>query len=35
MSLLTYEDARPWAKAIKEEVLNRSHAPLGSHQRVR
>ena len=23
MSLVTYEDARPWAKAIKEEVLTR------------
>src|ERR1043166_5943376 len=23
MSLATYEDARPWAKAIKEEVLER------------
>jgi hypothetical protein len=23
MSLLTYEDARPWARAIKEEVLTR------------
>ena len=23
MSLVTYEDARPWAKAIKEEVMTR------------
>jgi hypothetical protein len=27
MSLLTYEDARPWAKAIKEEVLARRMPP--------
>src|SRR5215204_4019593 len=30
MSLLTYENARPWAKAIKEEVLNRSMPPWGA-----
>jgi hypothetical protein len=30
MSLLTYESARPWAKAIKEEVLNRSMPPWGA-----
>ncbi len=27
MSLLTYEQARPWAKAIKEEVLERRMPP--------
>jgi hypothetical protein len=27
MSLLTYEDARPWAKAIRDEVLNRRMPP--------
>ena len=27
MSLLTYADARPWAKAIKEQVLTRSMPP--------
>ncbi len=37
MSLLTYQDARPWAKAIKEKVLGgrasrRSHA---SHAQTR
>ena len=30
MSLLTYEDARPWAKAIKEQVLNRQMPPWGA-----
>ena len=30
MSLLTYESARPWAKAIKEEVLNRRMPPWGA-----
>lgn len=29
-SLLTYEDARPWAKAIKDEVLNRRMPPWGA-----
>jgi hypothetical protein len=29
MSLLTYEDARPWAKAIRDEVLNRRMPPWG------
>jgi mono/diheme cytochrome c family protein len=28
-SLTTFEDARPWAKAIKEEVLNRRMPPWG------
>src|SRR5262245_49345973 len=27
MSLLTYEDARPWAKAIRENVLKRNMPP--------
>jgi hypothetical protein len=27
MSLLTYEQARPWAKAIRDEVLNRRMPP--------
>jgi mono/diheme cytochrome c family protein len=27
MTLLTYEDARPWAKAIRDEVLNRRMPP--------
>jgi hypothetical protein len=27
MSLLTYEEARPWAKAIQEEVLERRMPP--------
>lgn len=30
MALLTYEDARPWAKAIKEEVLERRMPPWGA-----
>jgi hypothetical protein len=30
MSLLTYEEARPWAKAIKEQVLNRQMPPWGA-----
>ena len=29
-SLTTYEDARPWAKAIKEEVLERRMPPFGA-----
>src|SRR5262252_514416 len=27
MSLLTFEDARPWAKAIKEKVITRNMPP--------
>src|SRR5436190_20891120 len=27
MSLLTYEDARPWAKAIKENIVKRNMPP--------
>ncbi|MEJ7608965.1 MAG: cytochrome c [Bryobacteraceae bacterium] len=30
MSLLTYAESRPWAKAIKEEVLSRSMPPWGA-----
>jgi len=30
MSLLTYQEARPWAKAIKEEVLERRMPPWGA-----
>jgi mono/diheme cytochrome c family protein len=30
MPLVTYEQARPWAKAIKEEILNRSMPPWGA-----
>jgi hypothetical protein len=29
-SLLTYPEARPWAKAIKEEVLERRMPPWGA-----
>src|SRR2546421_7405423 len=29
-SLLTYDDARPWAKAIQEEVLERRMPPWGA-----
>lgn len=29
-SLATYQDARPWAKAIKEEVLERRMPPFGA-----
>lgn len=29
-SLATYDDARPWAKAIKEEVLERRMPPFGA-----
>jgi len=30
LSLMTYEEARPWAKAIKEEVLERRMPPWGA-----
>jgi hypothetical protein len=30
MSLVTYEEARPWAKAIRDEVLGRSMPPWGA-----
>ena len=29
-SLLTYQEARPWAKAIEEEVLERRMPPWGA-----
>jgi hypothetical protein len=29
-SLMTYQEARPWAKAIKEEVLERRMPPFGA-----
>ena len=29
-SLMTYDEARPWAKAIREEVLERSMPPWGA-----
>jgi hypothetical protein len=30
MPLITYEQARPWAKAIRDEVLNRRMPPWGA-----
>ncbi len=30
MAFLTYEDVRPWAKAIRDEVLNRRMPPWGA-----
>lgn len=30
MSLATYDEARPWAKAIRDEVLNRRMPPWGA-----
>ena len=30
MSLVTYEEARPWAKAIKEETESRRMPPFGA-----
>jgi hypothetical protein len=33
-SLMTYEDARPWAKAIREEVLERRMPPWGAVEGV-
>src|SRR5690349_19965852 len=30
MSLMRYDEARPWAKAIKEEVLERRMPPWGA-----
>lgn len=30
MSMLTYEEARPWAKAIRDEVLERRMPPWGA-----
>ena len=34
MSLLTYEDARPWAKAIKAKVVKREMPPWGADPAV-
>jgi mono/diheme cytochrome c family protein len=34
MSLLTYEDARPWAKAIKRKVASREMPPWGADPTV-
>src|SRR5262245_12678138 len=34
MSLLSYEDARPWAKAIKIKVLAREMPPWGADHEV-
>src|SRR5947199_8660134 len=33
MSLVTYEDVRPWAKAIRERVLTRQMPPWRSEER--
>ena len=30
MSLMTYEDARPWAKAIRDQAVDRSMPPWGA-----
>ena len=35
MSLTTYKDARPWAVAIKEEILETAHAAVERGQRLR
>src|SRR5689334_25048428 len=32
MSLMTYEDARPWLRAIKQRVVSRTMPPWGSDQ---
>ena len=34
MSLLSYTDARPWAKAIKNKVVNREMPPWGRQPRA-
>src|SRR3954465_2790149 len=34
MSLLTYEDARPWARAIKQKVSTRQMPPWGADPTV-
>lgn len=34
-SLVTYDDARPWAKAIREEVLERRMPPWGAVEGIR
>ena len=35
MSLITYEDARPWARAVKAKVLAREMPPWGADSSVR
>ena len=35
MSLITYADARPWARAVKTKVLTREMPPWGADSRVR
>src|SRR5262249_31935209 len=30
MSLMTYDDARPWARAIKQKVMSRQMPPWGA-----
>jgi hypothetical protein len=34
MSLLTYQDARPWAKAIRDQAVARTMPPWGAVKRV-
>lgn len=34
MSLLSYEDARPWARAVKQRVVNREMPPWGADPNV-
>jgi mono/diheme cytochrome c family protein len=34
MSLLTYQDARPWAKSIREQVVNRTMPPWSADPKV-
>ena len=34
-SLMTYDDARPWAKAIRDEVLERRMPPWGAVEGIR
>ena len=35
MSLMTYNDARPWARAVKTKVLAREMPPWGADSRIR
>ena len=34
MSLLTYQDVRPWARSMKEKVANRDMPPWGMDRHV-
>ena len=34
MSLMTYDDARPWARAIKQKVMSREMPPWGADPHV-